>query len=335
MLPEGVPGRISLVLGAGASRGVSYADAGDILSPLDADFFDLLQRAATGTADSDEKAVAHVIAQVQKLPYDYWRSMERAFYTLHLRAYMAAKLTADNGHPDERVIKEFAQCVQVLLRKAHGKHTCTNHQQFLQVLHETDTVISFNYDLVPERALKPIAEERMVPFGRWLYGLSANTRGLDLPVMLKLHGSSNWKLTKGRTSEVIEVRTKTWEQLDETPGYRGHLGEGTAFPIFLPFWDKRIERRPWLHLWKTAYERLANVEAVIVWGYSLPPTDIKAQHFFSLALGNRPVTLCVIDPSEATRRRWRELLPQALYFPYNSVEHFLQAPPRWWRQPAA
>jgi hypothetical protein len=101
----------------------------------------------------------------------------------------------------------------------------------------------------------------------------------------------------------------------------------------LPFWDKCIERRPWLDLWKAAYRRLANVEAVIIWGCSLPPTDIKAQHFFSLALGDKPFTLCVFDPSEATRRRWRELLPQALYFPYNSVEHFFQAPPRWWRQP--
>jgi hypothetical protein len=37
-------GRVTLVLGAGASRGVSYAHQGRIPSPLDGDFFDLLQR---------------------------------------------------------------------------------------------------------------------------------------------------------------------------------------------------------------------------------------------------------------------------------------------------
>jgi hypothetical protein len=35
-----------LVLGAGASRAVSYAHQGEMLSPLDSDFFDLLQRLA-------------------------------------------------------------------------------------------------------------------------------------------------------------------------------------------------------------------------------------------------------------------------------------------------
>jgi CHASE2 domain-containing sensor protein len=36
--------RIALVLGAGASRAVSYAHLGQVPSPLDSDFFDLLQR---------------------------------------------------------------------------------------------------------------------------------------------------------------------------------------------------------------------------------------------------------------------------------------------------
>ena len=311
---------------------MSYANEGGILSPLDADFFDLLQRAASETSDSDEPALKHVIKQVQKLSYDHWRSMERSFYTLQLRAYMGAKLTNDDDRPDERVIKEFAQCVQVLLRKAHGKRMCLHHMRLLRHFRQDDTVISFNYDLVPERALKPVAEERGVPLERSLYGLAPNKSGHDLPVLLKLHGSSNWKLTAERGAERIEVRTKSWDQLDETPGYRGHLGEGSAFPIFLPFWDKRIERRPWLNLWRTAYERLTNVEAIIVWGYSLPPTDIKAEQFFTLALGERQLPLCVIDPSEQTRRRWRQLFPEALYFPYNCIEHFFGAPPRWWRE---
>jgi hypothetical protein len=241
MFYEGIPARIGIVLGAGASRAVSYADEAEVPSPLDADFFDLLQRVEPGSGD--KQPVDHIIKQTQKLPNEYWYSMERAFYTLHLRAYMRAKLTNEDRLA-ERVIKEFAQCVQVLLRKAHGKRTCVHHTRLLESLHEADTIISFNYDLVAERALKPIAEHRDIRFGRWLYSLTANTYGSDLPVVLKLHGSSNWKLTRPERTNSIEVRTTDWEQLDETPGYRGHIGEGTAFPIFLPFWDKRIERQP-------------------------------------------------------------------------------------------
>jgi hypothetical protein len=330
LFPEGVPARIAVVLGAGASRGVSYAETCDIQSPLDADFFDLLQRVDVGS--SDEQAVRSVLKQVQRLPYDCWRSMERAFYTVHLRAYLEAKLSNhEEDHPDERVIKEFAQSVQVLLRKAHGKRTCTHHRRLIESMREPDTIISFNYDLVPERAMKPVAEARNVSFERWLYGFTANRNSADLPLILKLHGSSNWKLTRSERTDVIEVLTQNWDQLDETPGYRGHLGEGSSFPIFLPFWDKRVERKPWLQIWRKAFERLGDVDALLVWGYSLPQTDIKAQHFFSLALETKALKLCVVDPSAETRRRWRELLPKAHFFPYDSIERFFRAPPAWWR----
>jgi hypothetical protein len=332
LFPDGVPTTIVVVLGAGASRAVSYGDDGEILSPLDADFFDLLQRVDAGAKNKD--AVSSILSQVQKLPYGCWRSMERSFYTLHMRAYLQSKLDSEyeEYHFDEDLIKHFAQCVQVLLRKAHGTQMCLHHEKLLNPLHEPDTILSFNYDLVPERALKPMAEQRGISLQRWIYGLAPNTRGADLPLVLKLHGSSNWKLNQSdNKTESIEVRTKTWSELDEYPGYRGDIGEGTAFPIFLPFWDKRIERQPWLHLWRKAYDRLRAAEALVVWGYSLPATDIKAQHFFTLALANKVVKLCVIDPAEETRRRWRELLPQAHYFPYQSIEHFFQAPPKWWR----
>lgn len=89
LFPDDIPPRIALVLGAGASRGVSYADKYDIQSPLDADVFDLLQRVDAGS--SDEQAVRSVVAQAQGLPYGFWRSMERTFYTIHLRAYLQAK----------------------------------------------------------------------------------------------------------------------------------------------------------------------------------------------------------------------------------------------------
>jgi hypothetical protein len=74
---------IALVLGAGASRGVSYAKTRDIPSPLDRDFFDLLQRLDPN--GKDEQQIDRTLRWVQQLPIEYWRSMEKSFYTLHLR----------------------------------------------------------------------------------------------------------------------------------------------------------------------------------------------------------------------------------------------------------
>ena len=164
--------------------------------------------------------------------------MERAFYTLHLRAYMAEKLTSETQYPsDQQVIADFARCVQALLRKAHGKNKCRNHYQLLRPLHEHDTVISFNYDLVGERAVRRIADHRSVNFGPALYGFEEASEGYDLPLILKLHGSSNWRLQHhdNEDEDRFEVRTQSWHDLDLKPGYRGHHGEGANFPIFLLF----------------------------------------------------------------------------------------------------
>ena len=316
--------RSVIVLGAGASRGASYAHPSEFPSPLDFDFFDLLQRLEPG---KDSAAIDQVLAWRKSLSYDHRRSMERAFFTLQTRAYLSEKFTSkDATHPnDDEVVAGFATCVNALLRKAHGTNRCDYHERLFESLGRNDTIITFNYDLVAERALKPRAQSISV-LGRWLYGLDLHSSASNIPVLLKLHGSSNWSLRKKK----IEVRTKDWGELDSQPGYRGNIGTGTVFRIFLPFWDKRIEKEPWLPLWKLAYERLQLLENLIVWGYSLPTTDIKTQELFKLAVPDRRFHLCVIDPSLESRQRWRDLFPEAQYWEYANIQEFLKYRPSWW-----
>jgi hypothetical protein len=104
--------------------------------------------------------------------------------------------------------------------------------------------------------------------------------------------------------------------LSPVTGYQ----DRNPFPIFLPFWDKRIEKEPWLALWRAAYQRLKQVEELIVWGYSLPTTDIKVEQLFRLAFGDRCFRLCVVDPSARTRQRWRGLFPKAKFFGNKKIE---------------
>ncbi len=318
----------ALVLGAGASRSVSYAHEREQPSPLDSDFFDLLNRLEPRPVDA--RAVHFVQRQIEALPLEYRHSMERSFYTLHLRAYLAEKLKATRswGALDDEIVANFARCIEALLRAAHGKEFCTNHNTLLSALGATDTVISFNYDLVVERAMLPIALAGHSAFGRWVYGLAERPKDYKLPTVLKLHGSSNWHLPK--KNETFQVLPSDWKDFDDSPGYRGHSGTGSTFPIFLPFWDKRIERGPWRKLWSDCLERLEKAGTLVVWGYSLPSTDVKAQQLFTLGISRRKIRLCVIDPSPATRDRWREMFPEALHWEYTSIHSFLSHPPKWW-----
>jgi hypothetical protein len=111
--------RKTFVLGAGASRGVSYRDEMPILSPIDSDFFDLLQRVEARIHDAP--AVGSVIKQSRELPYGHWRSMERSFYTLHQQKFLRDKLEGVSDRSDWEFIKEFARCVQVVLKREAGQ----------------------------------------------------------------------------------------------------------------------------------------------------------------------------------------------------------------------
>jgi hypothetical protein len=80
--------RTTLLLGAGASRAVSYAGKRSTRSPLDADFFELLQKVET--KDKDVTAVSELIQWILAVHSPVWNSMERTFYTLHMRTRMQA-----------------------------------------------------------------------------------------------------------------------------------------------------------------------------------------------------------------------------------------------------
>jgi hypothetical protein len=181
------------------------------------------------------------------------------------------------------------------------------------------------------RAIPRISDK---DFGAWLYAVnvSQRPRGWSAPWLLKLHGSFSWDYPL-KEGQPFPVRLESWDGLDEVPGFRRFKNTGTEYPIFLPFWDKRIEREPWVKIWRNAYLRLKAARSIIVWGYSLPPTDLKALQFFRLA-GLSDINLCVIDISTQTQDRWRRLLPESKFWSYTSIEEFFQSPPNWWDRPA-
>jgi len=155
-----------------------------------------------------------------------------------------------------------------------------------------------------------------------------------MPVLLKLHGSSNWRL---KSSGEIQVVTEKWSDFLRVPGYRASgatLHSRARYPIILPFWEKPIEEEPWIGIWKGALQQLQRTDILLVWGYSLPTTDVKTRHLFSLGIDRarvKPLQLCVIDPSADTQKRWREIYPTAHYWKYDSFEKFFSHQPEWWQ----
>jgi hypothetical protein len=77
-----------------------------------------------------------------------------------LRSYLGRKLAGADESEEEAVAGKFARAIVALLRKAHGVRICGNHEYLLNGLGRKDAIISFNYDLVVERALRRYAEKR-------------------------------------------------------------------------------------------------------------------------------------------------------------------------------
>ena len=261
--------RTTLLLGAGASRAVSYARKRRVRSPLDSDFFELLQKVEP--TEKDEVAVAELVQWVLAAEDPIWPSMERTFYTLHMRARMSEVLfpTEPLEGTVQRLLNCFTRAVDTLLRKAHGKESCDHHMKLLSKMRSPDAVITFNYDLVAERALRKLPSKP--PFGDWIYGFRRKPEDTgEIPILYKLHGSVNWIYEDNNRK--FAVRQRSWTDFDQEPGYRAHSGD-PSFPIMLPYWDKRVEEEPWSHIWKQAAAHLLRTSRLVVWGYSLPRSE--------------------------------------------------------------
>lgn len=343
---------ISVILGAGASRDVSYAtgdgcSGGDLgpsmRSPLDGDFFDLLQQLATHVEESEAKeSMRRIIDKVVNWKSQpLWRSMEGMFYNLHVSAVLEHKLYLADRPPDpaRQLVNDFLRSIRRLLGEAHGTRVCVRHQLLLRQLYATDAVLTFNYDFVAERALaerfgaKPFVG---TPFGDWFYGLSQRSEAHpnDIPTLYKLHGSLNWQLkedARGETQNAREIWPGTWSEFAQELGYVGEEPDGYCRadklrrpPILLPYWEKRVEKGLWLKIWRAAADQLLRTGLLIIWGYSLPTTDLKARQLFTLAFPrqSRLNAIIVIDPSADTQERWRTMFLSKPFLRFSSFDEF-------------
>lgn len=318
----------TIILGAGASRVVSYAHLVPMFSPLDGDFYDLLQRLEAPHDPEDAAAVEDILSRAKQ--GDLWESMERMFYTLDLRCSMEDMLFP-NGPRAKRADefrRRFARSVQVLLKAAHAPDTmmeCQHHEDLFEPLGAGDAIITFNYDLVAESALRKKLSVAIpgkgLYFPEWLYGFrDGPDSGKDCPRLYKLHGSVNWQ-TAPDDEGGVRVRQIDPKDPDAKEGYGGD-----PFLMMLPFWDKKIEEPPWDRIWKLAGHQLIRTTNLVVWGYSLPPTDIKSRELFNLTLkASRTKELVVIDISRDARMRWRRQFIEMRFRQYESVEKYLAA----------
>lgn len=197
-------------------------------------------------------------------------------------------------------------------------------------------IITFNYDTLLDSHLQKTREITDIYFDEIRTRRDRkSTATQNHPLLLKLHGSINWRCSEEDLKSIIGFSDNQNEDYeidriwvdDSSPP----LPEDEVSPLIMPPLPSKpitsIELFKWL--WTRAYEYLHEAKELIVIGYSLPPTDGVAESMFSSFIANKLERIIIVDPSTQALDRWRDVLGRAGYGKlrwtyYGSMSDFIE-----------
>lgn len=181
----------------------------------------------------------------------------------------------------------------------------------------SNRIVTFNYDdLLDQHMLKRFSPQLMY-FDRIKNEPDEPDRRIvrnDEPLLVKLHGSVNWRCSTDEYRRIIDPPSTAGEvyRIDRIWFSRS----GSPSPaddespcIVPPMPEKPLTQiQLFRYLWTRACEYLHEAEEIVICGYSLPETDALAMSLFGNISNDRLQRVTVIDPNPAILARWRSLL---------------------------
>lgn len=295
--------RAVVVLGAGASRGASCVRRSGVQPPLDADFFDQAAR-ASGLLGANDRKLLHFIRE--QYGATRFPTLEEFFTQLEAvdRFHNEFNIRGRISRQFELHLGTLRMLIPRLLGAALADQNCRWHERLAHALRTRDSVISFNYDTLMDRALTRAGGKRWKP--EVGYGFEASGSldlwrpppargGVKYPIkLLKPHGSLNWNVV----GETVELVTE--------------YDAVTANSIVPPTWDKSVVADPpWNSVWRESRRALSEARLLIVTGYSVPATDQLSQALLRADVNNLR-GLVLVNPDRDARLRMRSLFSGAI-----------------------
>lgn len=325
-----------LILGAGVTRAAGANHAYARRPPLDADFFETARLGSHGTYDNVMKVLKKLVGDYST---DLVTSLERATTYLYLKAIDSTSRSVYH--------KGFLDLLQLLISVL--SHTTNNlrvgrrsliYRFLLSEINKLDsiddiTVITFNYDLLVEKALDEIA----VHNGSHIFQFpecyrikdiestngvtgepsfrNSGTGESGIPV-LKLHGSLNWLSRHTSNSPMPRTLFAPNREIHmaDSPNIATHLTwrrkSRTIYmkPIIIPpvSGKKGMMHNALGPLWDMAALSLRESDRIVIAGYSCPPLDIEARMLLSENLRlNNSKKLYLIDPNAESAAKFIDL----------------------------
>jgi len=154
-----------------------------------------------------------------------------------------------------------------------------------------NTMVSFNYDLVVEEALRRLAIPFTYGFGEGRVhrdDCSGHKSDSDLR-LLKLHGSVNWSLCDDYPTADNSGPALNTEKVHLHENFRS-LSKLESDPVLIPPTWQKIGAGPLADVWSEAISAIAAATRIVVLGYSMPLAD---QHFKYLLAAGLQKNICL------------------------------------------
>jgi hypothetical protein len=134
-----------------------------------------------------------------------------------------------------------------------------------------NTVITFNYDLVLDDALRRVEADPGYELKDAAY--EEVRVGYPRVPLLKLHGSTNWAICECNQIHVLGEKVTSDPSLFRAMQCKKCNKSGLRLLLVPPSWDKSEYSRIMQPVWRKAVDAIKTATRICVIGYSMPETD--------------------------------------------------------------
>lgn len=361
-----------LIIGAGCSQnytqGVSNIDG--LVSPLDGTFFKMAKKVLLRT-NLEQSLTTQIEGMVHNLHrlYGYdsfdiqdWintprasqfleifdddrLSLEKVMTQLMLENEIFQRMPPFDGfyQGKSRTMdyddSPFAliELVALTISKALQGPVCSEHIKLANSLSEGDVVISFNYDILMDNALRE--SKKLTDSGYLVHFQKASDgqnwrRAEDEPsavTLLKLHGSMNWLHCANCNATFLNRSEKISPEYPSFPKNCPSCGESNVYfqrVIVPPILAKDYSLQPMKYLWGQANRYVARAQEIVIIGYSFPPTDFATEALLRDRLpwsSQRQTRFVVVNPDKEVYERFKRVFSSSLVEWKGSLKEYLDS----------
>ena len=322
--------KVLYVLGAGASYASSLGANGKFLkssSPLDKEFSSIIKEMDFQKPKWVSRAKENILKNWKDHRDFESFGLEEAIInqTSHLEFIKSIQPIKNTSYEASNFIREISHLISFRLNKSREsrfKYYRSLSNKFLKNIKGPkdfkNRIITFNYDILLDQHLLKKFNHRQLYFDN-LQDDAENkkrksTQKFQHPIMLKLHGSINWRCKNEEFDKILQFESNSDEfKIDNIwydPSEKSPQIDDEYSPCLIPpISSKPINKISlFKYLWTKASEYLSECEELIICGYSLPSSDNIAMSLFSHFSNKKINKVTIIDPDPIILKKWRDLL---------------------------